>query len=293
MTDENVTVLLTGAAGLLGTWLRRTAPTEFNVVPVTHRRRVSANDVVADLRHRDAVATAFTTVKPRLVIHAGYARDHASIVDATTNVVDMAQEVRSQLIFVSSEAVFSGDGTPRSEAARPDPVWDYGRWKAEAEKIVSDRDPNAVIVRLPLIISVEPEDHILAGIRFGHENGTPSVWFSDEMRQPAYAEELCRAIWDIASVPPETRTGVWHLPGPESLSRYEIADRAVDAVGVGVGVGVGVDRSSIVPALTPLAAHRPRDLILTGDRAKAQIGWCPTPILTSTPASALERSAAE
>lgn len=283
MTYENVTVLLTGAAGLLGTWLRRTAPAEFSVIPATHRRGISANDVVADLRDRDAVASAFTTVKPRLVIHAGYARDYASIVDATRNVVDMAQEVNADLIFVSSEAVFSGDGSPRSEAARPDPVWDYGRWKAEAEEVVSARDPSAVIVRLPLIISVDPEDHILADIRFGHENGAPTVWYSDEMRQPAYAEELCRAIWDIASAPRETRTGVWHLPGPERLSRFEIADRAVATS--------GLDGSSIAPALTPLDAHRPRDLNLTGERAKAQIGWCPTPIHTTR--STHERSAAE
>lgn len=284
MTQKDVTVLLTGAAGLLGTWLRRTAPTELNVIPATHRRRVSANDVVADLRDRDAVASALTAVKPGLVIHAGCARDYASIVDATRNVVDMAQEVSADLIYVSSEAVFSGDGSPRSEAAQPDPVWDYGRWKAEAEEVVSGHDPNAVILRLPLIISVDPEDHILADIRSGHENGAPTVWFSDEMRQPAHAEELCRAIWDIASVPLQQRAGVWHFPGPERLSRYEIADRAVAAV--------GLDRSSIVPALTPLEAHRPRDLNLTGERAKAQIGWCPTPIHTSTTASTHERSAA-
>ena len=149
MAYENVTVLLTGAAGLLGTWLRRTAPTEFNVIPATHRRRVSASDVVVDLRDRDAVASAFTAVKPGLVIHAGYARDHASIVDATRNVVDLAQEVSADLIFVSSEAVFSGDGFPRSEAAQPDPVWDYGRWKAEAERVVCQRrskiDPFATV----------------------------------------------------------------------------------------------------------------------------------------------------
>lgn len=274
MADESVTVLLTGAAGLLGTWLRRTVPTGFDVVSATHRRRVSANDVIADLRDRDAVATALTTVKPGLVIHAGYARDHASIVDATRNVVDIAQEISAHLIFVSSEAVFSGDGVPRSEAARPDPVWNYGRWKAEAEQVVSSRDPNAVIVRLPLIISIDPEDHILADIRFSHENGAPTVWYSDEIRQPAYAEELARAIWDIASVPLKQRAGVWHLPGPGSLSRYEIADRAVAAL--------GLNRSSIVSAVTPVEVHRPRDLNLTGERAKAQIGWCPTPVHTST-----------
>ena len=278
-------MLLTGAAGLLGTWLRRTAPKESNVIPATHRRRVSGNDVVVDLRDRHAVASALTTVKPGLMIHAGYARDRASIVDATRNVVDMAQEVGASLIFVSSDAVFSGDGSPRSEAAQPDPVWDYGTWKAEAERVVSDRDPNAVIARLPLIISLDPEDHVLAGIRFGHENAAPTVWFSDEMRQPAHAEELCRAIWDIASVPLEDRTGVWHLPGPERLSRYEIADRAVAAL--------GLDRSAIVSALTPLGAHRPRDLNLTGERAKDQIGWCPSPIHTSTTASTHKRSGPE
>jgi dTDP-4-dehydrorhamnose reductase len=270
MTDQNVTVLLTGAAGLLGTWLRRTAPTAFSVVPATHRRRVSANDVVADLRDRDAAASALAMVRPGVVIHAGYARDHASIVDATTNLVDTADEVNADLIFVSSDAVFSGDGAPRSESARPDPVWEYGRWKAEAERVAAVRDPTAAIVRLPLIISVDPEDHIVADIRRGQESGIPTIWFSDEMRQPAYAEELSRAIWDIASIPPEARSGVWHLPGAERLSRYEIADRAVAAL--------ELDRSSIVSAPTPPEAQRPRDLNLTGERARAQIGWRPSPI---------------
>jgi dTDP-4-dehydrorhamnose reductase len=277
MAHEDVTVLLTGAAGLLGTSLRRAVPAGVTVVPVAHRRRVSGDEVVADLRDRGAVASALAAVEPGLVIHAGYARDHASIVDATRNVVDIAQEVGADIVFVSSEAVFSGDGAPRSEAARPDPVWDYGRWKAEAETVVSDRDPSAVIVRLPLVISVDPADHILAGIRFAQQHGAPSVWYSDELRQPAYAEELCRAIWDISSLPRDQRGGAWHLPGPERLSRYTIADRVVAAL--------GLDRSSIASAITPLEEQRPRDLNLTGERAKAQIGWCPTPIHTSTAAS--------
>jgi dTDP-4-dehydrorhamnose reductase len=138
-----------------------------------------------------------------------------------------------------------------------------------------------VIVRLPLIVSVEPEDHILTDIRHGHDNGTPTVWFSDEMRQPAHADELCRAIWDIASVPVERRTGVWHLPGPERLSRYEIAARAVAAL--------EIDSSSIASGLTPLELRRPRDLNLTGERAKAQICWCPSPIYTWTTASTQDR----
>lgn len=271
MADERVTVLLTGAAGLLGAWLRRTAPAAFDVIPATYRHPVSANDVVADLRDRAAVASALTRVEPDLVIHAAFARDRPSIVDATRNVVDLAHEVGAQVLFVSSEAVFAGDGFPRSETAPPDPVWDYGRWKADAERIVLDRDATAAVVRLPLIISVDPHDHVLTDILVGHERGSPTVWFSDEIRQPAHAEDLSRALWGIASLPIELRAGEWHLPGSERLSRFEIAERAVAVL--------GLDRSSIVAADTPPEAHRPRDLNLTGARAEALIGWSPSPVL--------------
>jgi dTDP-4-dehydrorhamnose reductase len=259
--------MLTGASGLLGTWLRQCAPRNLDVVSVVHRRQVAGDVVVADLRDRAAVESAFMTVQPSVVIHAGYARDEASIVDATRHVADMAAEVEADLVFVSSESVFSGDGRVRSETSRPDPVWDYGRWKLAAEGIVQSRDPSAAIVRLPLIVSRTPEDNILTDIRRGLECGEPSVWFTDEMRQPANADELAQAIWAIAGESVASRAGVWHLPGPERLSRFEMATRAVDAI--------GLSRSSIIAAPTPPAAQRPRDLNLTGSRAQRQIGWRP------------------
>jgi dTDP-4-dehydrorhamnose reductase len=225
---------------------------------------------MADLRDRGSVEVAFATVQPSLVIHAGYARDNTSIVEATRHVADLAADVEADLVFVSSESVFSGDGRARSETSRPDPVWEYGRWKLAAEEIVQRRDPDAAIVRLPLIVSRTPEDNILTDIRRGVESGHPSVWFTDEMRQPANADELARAIWAIAALSAASRAGIWHLPGPERLSRFEMATRAVDAV--------GLDRSSIIAAPTPLGAQRPRDLNLTGSRAQRQIGWTPRPV---------------
>lgn len=270
MADERSTVLLTGASGLLGTWLRRCSPDGVRLVSVEHRRRVAGDGVTADLRDRRSVDAAMALVRPGLVIHAAYARDAASIVEATGHLADAAARAQASLVFVSSESVFSGDGLPRAETARPDPVWDYGRWKVAAEEVVQRTVADAAVVRLPLITSLTPHDHIVGDIRRGAAAGTPSVWYSDEFRQPAAADELARAIWMIAALPGDSRAGLWHLPGAERLSRFELATRAVAAI--------GLDRSWVLAAPTPAGAHRPRDLNLVGPRAERELGWRPSPV---------------
>jgi dTDP-4-dehydrorhamnose reductase len=204
------------------------------------------------------------------VIHAAYAHDEASIVDTTRNVAAAACAVGADVVYVSTDAVFSGDGSPRAEQSAPDPVWDYGRWKARAERIVLRTSPSSAVVRLPLIVSLDPEDHVVAQIRAGADNSQGTVWFADEFRQPAWAAELARALWEIAGLDAAARAGAWHLPGPERLTRYEIAQRVVSAI--------GLVEAAITTARAP--AQRPRDIHMLDDRARTTIAWAPTPILT-------------
>jgi dTDP-4-dehydrorhamnose reductase len=229
------------------------------------------SEVVADLRERRAAVDAVRSARPSLVIHAAYAKDEASIVDATRNVVVAATQVGAGVLHVSTDAVFSGDGTPRHEDATPDPVSDYGRWKAEAEQIVTALAVDPTIVRLPLVVSLDPDDHAVARIRHGATRGEPTAWFGDEWRQPAEASELARAVWRIASLGPVDRAGQWHLPGPESLTRFEIAQRVVAVL--------GLDPGSIRMELAPPTTDRPRHLHLEDRRAREQIGWSPSTIL--------------
>ena len=259
------TVLLTGASGLVGTWLRRTIPSRVDLVAWTHRTPIpDSNTLHGDLRDRDVVAHV-VDLRPTLIIHAAVALDEASIVDATRNVVDAASAVGAHLVHLSTDAVFSGDGGRRDENDAPDPVSDYGRWKAAAEDVVTSKAPTSAIVRLPLVVSVDPEDGATRRIRQGETR-----WFEDEVRQPAMAADLATAIWDIAPLGDNGR-GAWHLPGPERLSRYEIAERVVAAL--------HLDRSSIVAVPTPPDSRRPKDLHLGDDRARREIGWRPRPIL--------------
>jgi dTDP-4-dehydrorhamnose reductase len=273
-------VLLTGASGLLGTWLRRAAPAGLEVVSVVHRTPLAgasgapgAPTVVerADLRDAGAVRALLQRVRPRVVLHAAMALDAASIVGATEHVVAAAAGVGAGVVHVSTDAVFSGDGRRVAEADEPDPCWDYGRWKAAAEASVRAGAPGAAVVRLPLVVSLDPADRAVERVRAGAADGGATTWFGDELRQPALAEDLVAALWQIAALDPEERGGAWHLMGPERLSRFDIAGRIAEVL--------GLPPSSVRSESTPEGSDRPRDLHLGADRARDAIGWDPRPVL--------------
>jgi dTDP-4-dehydrorhamnose reductase len=271
VTVDRQTVLVTGASGVLGTWLRRTAPSQFDVVASVHRTPVSTDRTVElDLREPEGVVASFESVAPDLVIHAAYAPDEASIVDATAHIVGAAAGAGARVVFTSTDAVFAGDGVARTEGDRPDPEAEYGRYKAAAEALVREASPGSVVVRLPLVASLDPADAAVARIQAAAANGEVSRWFDDEIRQPAPAAELARAIWDIADLEPSAGAGVWHLPGAERISRYEIARRAA--------VAAALSPSCVAGEPTPGGTDRPRDLHLRGDRARRVLCWDPSPI---------------
>jgi dTDP-4-dehydrorhamnose reductase len=98
--------------------------------------------------------------------------------------------------------------------------------------------------------------------------GAPMSWFEDELRQPASAREIARAIWRIGALPSDERSGSWHLPGPELVSRHEIACRIARAL--------GLDDDLVRAQRTPPGAERPRVLRLDDQRARSSIGWSPS-----------------
>ncbi len=237
----------------------------------THRSPVEGSSLNADLRDKAAVDAGLAATRPSVVIHAAMALDVESIVDATANVVHAASAIGADVVYISTDAVFSGDGRPSGENAQPDPVWDYGRWKATAEDIIVRGSRWWTLVRLPLVVSLDPEDRGVERIREGAVRQEPTRWYSDEIRQPAMAHDIAQALWRITMLGSEQRFGIWQLPGPEHLSRYDIAHRIVRAL--------ELDPGCIMAVPTPLNAGRPRHINMVGDRAQDHIGWEPSLIL--------------
>jgi dTDP-4-dehydrorhamnose reductase len=267
-------VLITGASGLLGTWLLRQVPAAVDLVVVRHTAKVDRRHQCVDVDLRDLAATqaAVESVSPDVVLHAAYRRDRASVVDATRNVARVARQVHARLVSMSTDAVFSGDGHPRSEQDAPDPVWDYGRWKVEAEQAALTLGCDAAVVRLPLLVSIDPPDPTVSKVLEAVRHNESIGWHDGERRQPAWAEEVAAALWRLVLLDNDAAKSVWHLPGPERVLRRDIGARTAAELGV-------EDPGVTVPAPPP--SQRPHDLYLTGQRAHRELSWNPSPVLVT------------
>ena len=262
-------VFVTGGAGTVAGWLVRTAPAAIDLHVTEHRTlvpdgvRTRASVHRLDLRRRDEVERRISEIAPDVVVHTAYVQDEpAAIVDATAAVAAAAASVGASMLQLSTDVVFAGDRPPYDESSEPDPVSDYGRWKAEAERRATAILADVCITRTSLVVSIDPPDRATAGLVEALRARRPITLFHDEMRQPIRAEDLAAELWALVALDRADRAGVWHLPGPEHLSRSDIGLRLARRLGLDpspLTVGSAADHPS----------PRPRDPALVSRRRQA------------------------
>jgi dTDP-4-dehydrorhamnose reductase len=223
LSDKPIT-WITGAGGLIGHNLARTAP-----VYAPGREVVALTRAQFDLVDFDAVRREFRRQSPRLIIHcAALSRSPACEADPslarrvnveTTKVLaDLAAEIA--FFFFSSDLVFDGTAGNYDEQAAVNPLSVYGETKVAAERIVLE-NPNHTVIRTSLNSGVSPSgDRSLdEQVRKAWQAGQTLRFFVDEFRCPIPAEVTARAVWELAAW---HRSGLYHVAGSERLSRWQI-----------------------------------------------------------------------
>jgi dTDP-4-dehydrorhamnose reductase len=215
---------ITGAGGLIGSYLVRTAPRfapDATVVALT-RDRLELTDAAA-------VRAAFRLQSPQLVIHcaaitsspeceASPALARKVNVEVTALLAELAADI--PLFFMSTDLVFDGRIGRYDETAPVNPLSLYAATKVAAEQIVL-ANPRHTVIRTSLNGGTSPtgDRGFNEQTRRAWQGGRTVKLFTDEYRSPIAAEVTARAIWELAAL---NRPGLYHVAGSERLSRWQI-----------------------------------------------------------------------
>jgi dTDP-4-dehydrorhamnose reductase len=215
-------VWITGAGGLIGSYLQRCAP---------HKRVTSLARPQLDLTDFRLVRERFAKEKPGVVIHcaalsrspdcqAEPARARKLNVEVTSNLAELAADI--PFFFFSTDLVFDGRVGNYDETARVNPLSIYAETKVAAERIVLT-NPKHTVVRTSLNGGVSPSGDrgFNEQMRNAWKAGETLTLFTDEFRCPIAAVVTATTLWRLITV---DSPGLYHLTGGERLSRWQIGE---------------------------------------------------------------------
>lgn len=234
-------VLITGAKGQLGkqiTNILRNGQSEIGKLPQEYENvEIIGVDVdVLDITDINAVRSYLTDVKPEIIINcAAYTNvdacesneDLAFKINALgpRNLAIISNEVNAKLVHVSTDYVFSGEGTvPFKEYDETIPVSVYGKTKLAGEKFVREIADKYYIIRTAWLYGYEGSNFVYTIIKAGKEKGYLTV-VDDQRGNPTNAEDLAHHMLKVAVT---EEYGTYHCTGTGECSWYDFASKIIE-----------------------------------------------------------------
>lgn len=263
------TLLITGGSGYLGSHLAKQARERWRVVATYFSHPIDlpgCRVIPLDVADGNAVSRLLAELRPAAIIHTAADMSTAEvmqavIVEGTRHVVAAAAAIGARLIHLSTDALFDGEHAPYVESDLPRPITPYGRAKAAAEQAVAETYPAAAIVRTSLIYGFDPIDPRTAWVVNSLHQAKPITLYTDEMRCPVWVAQLAMALLELAK---GEQHGIWHLAGPQPLSRYEFGEKLARVYNLDpTGITAGLSRES--------GQIRPRNCTLDVEKAQRRL----------------------
>ncbi|HTT68979.1 MAG TPA: sugar nucleotide-binding protein [Gemmatimonadales bacterium] len=266
MSPRPVRALVVGASGFLGSRLLALAPRDVELAGTGGRRPVRPGnwkELHLDLAAPSAARALVEQERPSTVFFCAYDKSNPAVtVDAAVATARAALAGGARYVLFSTDMVFDGRTGGYSEQSVATPIESYGAMKAEAEALVRAEHPNALVIRTSLLVG---ESGIMLRPAYECESlmrGRPVSLYRDEWRCPTHVDDVARAAWELAAM---EVAGVYHVAGPERLSRLELGRVVCDLF--------HFDPALIREADRP--PSRPRDTSLDCRRAMTLLGWAP------------------
>ncbi len=263
-------VLITGAAGQLGSELQRRTPAGAEVVALDRRH--------LDLTDEPAVHAAVEKLHPAVIINAAaYTAvdraesepEQAQRVNAVApaHLATAASRIGARLLHVSTDYVFSGEAArPYTTDDAPAPLGVYGHSKLEGERAVLEQLPaQSVVLRVSWLYGPRGQNFLLTMLRLMKERGAVRV-VADQIGCPTSTASAADALWALAARP--QLTGLFHWSEAGVASWYDFAVAIAEEAATGALLPPNVSVTPITTAEYPTPARRPRFSLLDSRRTR-------------------------
>ncbi len=275
-------VLVTGAAGLLGSQILKQAPPTVTVAATSFQRplptRYTGETYHLDLSNADSVAHLLSEKRYDIVINCAGASDvdrcetdHEyalrSNVAIVCNLVEGARGNAFRLFSFSSDYVFDGVQGPYTESDHPNPLNYYGQTKLLAEESVAADNLDACTIRVCSLYTTNltAPRNLYGGILESLAGNRVYRAADDLFSNPTEVTDLARAVWQLVAMPKLPR--VLHLASPDYISRYDLAVLIAKKLDVDTKL---IERVNLTDF--GLSAQRPRRAGLRSDLAYTLLG---------------------
>lgn len=234
-------LLITGAAGQLGTALRKAyLNSDYEVIPLGKKD--------LDITDREQIIKVFANHRPQIVINcAAYNNVEGAEEEAVEvfkqNAIGpylLAQEAKiagAILIHISTDYVFDGEKEKYTESDCPRPLNVYGASKLAGENLVLIASPNNYIIRTSWLFGPSFENKsrnfVMAMLSRAKENSEIRV-VNDQFGCPTYAFDLGVKIRELLEK--SAPAGIYHLVNSGYCSRYDFAKKIFQLTGREVAV---------------------------------------------------------
>lgn len=256
-------ILITGSSGFLGSifcWKALEAGDEVLGTLLNSQGSLrQCKTKPLDIRDPEACLTIGQTFKPDVIIHcARYSvgtgqceKDRETTFQinsiGTRNMAWVAEKCGAFLVYISTDWIFSGRkplGENYQEDEDPCPLSYYGFTKWAGEQEVFKTRTRYLILRPSNIYGVHalfleapssPPKEVMARSSWSHrmvkkiEQGE-KIWLPDSLYQsPILANHLAEITLRLVK---EEKTGVYHVAGRDSMSRYQFMQRLIESLGL-------------------------------------------------------------
>lgn len=250
---KDMKVFVIGASGFIGNMLLNYFSREYDIhnIQGSFYSHHCNGLVYLDMTDKYLVNKVIESFKPNVIIHPAanpnveYCEEHPKEtwhinVYGSKNIIESAKNIRSKLVFFSSDYIFDGTNGPYSEDDVPNPISEYGRQKLAIERLIKSFLEDYLIIRTTVVYGWERNGkNFVTQVIKNLANGKPMKIPYDQIGSPTYANNMIQAVKRLIEL---DKSGIYNISGSDLMDRYTFATRISEIF--------DLDKNMLIPVTT-------------------------------------------